>query len=137
MIPGMAPAMRKTRILYHGIHSASKLEPPFSAPGQKRVHAPGNSSDTISLDAPEVQARMADAKIVFIHGWRIRAPESVRRQADTSGNISGQLPRLEQAGRQPVERLRQKAEVVVGVHVRLGDNWKWHGGKYSFPFRIT
>jgi hypothetical protein len=132
-IPGVSPAMRKTRILYHGVHSASKLNHRFPLLGKSVFTLRETSSETISLDAPEVQARMAEAKVVFIHGWRIRAPKSVRRHADVIREYFRPIAALEQAGRHPVERLRQNAEVVVGVHVRLGDNWKWHGGKYFFP----
>jgi hypothetical protein len=32
-----------------------------------------------------------------------------------------------------VERLRQKAEVIVGVHIRHGDYAGWRGGRYFFP----
>jgi hypothetical protein len=133
VIPGVAPALRKSRILYHGVHSASKLNHRFPLLGKSVFTLRETSSETISLDAPEVQARMADAKVVFIHGWRIRAPESVRRHANLIREYFRPIAALEQAGRRPVERLRQKSDVVVGVHVRLGDNWKWHGGKYFFP----
>jgi hypothetical protein len=133
VIPGVAPAIRKTRILYHCVHQASKLNHRLPILGQSVFTLREVSSQTISLDAPEVQSRMADARVVFVHGWRIRAPESVRRQANLIREYFRPVAGLEQAGYQPVERLRQKADVVVGVHVRLGDNWKWHGGKYYFP----
>lgn len=133
VIPGVAPALRQTRLLYHCVHQASKLNHRFPILGQRVFTLREVSSRTISLDTPEVQSRMADAKIVFVHGWRIRAPESVRRQADVIREYFRPIAGLEQASHQPVERLRQKADIVVGVHVRLGDNWKWHGGKYYFP----
>ena len=133
MIPGVATAIRKTRILYHCVHQASKLNHRFPILGKNVFTLREVSSQTISLDAPEVQSRMAEAKVVFVHGWRIRAPESVQRQANVIREYFRPIAELEQASRQPVERLRQNADVVVGVHVRLGDNWKWHGGKYYFP----
>jgi hypothetical protein len=80
-----------------------------------------------------MQSQMADAKIVFVHGWRIRAPESVRRHAGLIREYFRPIAEYEQASRRAVERLRQAADVVVGVHVRLGDNWKWRGGRYYFP----
>jgi hypothetical protein len=133
VVPGLAPVLRQTRILYHGVHQASKLNYRFPILGQSVFTLREISSETISLDAPEVQSRMAGAKVVFIHGWRIRAPESVRRQASLIREYFRPISEYEHASRQAVEPLRQKADVVVGVHVRLGDNWKWHGGKYFFP----
>jgi hypothetical protein len=133
VIPGVAPAIRKTRILYHCVHQASKLNHRFPILGKNLFTLREVSNETIVLDAPEVQARFAGAKVVFVHGWRIRAPESVRRQANLIREYFRPIAEFEQASHQPVERLRQKADVVIGVHVRLGDNWKWHGGKYFFP----
>ena len=133
LIPGVAPALRKTRLLYHCAHQASKLNHRFRLLGRRVLTLREISGQTISLDAPEVQSRMAGAKIVFVHGWRIRAPESVRRQANVIREYFRPIAGLGQASHQPVERLRQNADIVVGVHVRLGDNWKWHGGKFYFP----
>ncbi len=133
VVPGVAPALRRTRLLYHCIHQASKLNHRLPILGRSVFTLREVSSQTISLDAPEVQAQMAGARIVFVHGWRIRAPESVRRQANLIREYFRPVAELEQASHQPVECLRQKADVIIGVHVRLGDNWKWHGGKYYFP----
>ena len=133
VIPGVAPALRKTRILYHGIHQASKLNHRLPILGRRVFTLREVSRETISLDAPEVQSQMADAKVVFIHGWRIRAPESMRRQADRIREYFRPITGLAHASRQPVECLRQKADIVVGVHIRRGDYCKWQGGKYFFP----
>jgi hypothetical protein len=85
------------------------------------------------LDSPEFQEKIRPAKIVFVYGWRFRAPDLVRKHGDKIREYLRPIEKYEQASRQAVERLRQKADVVVGVHVRLGDNWKWKGGKYYFP----
>lgn len=133
LIPGAATAIRKTRFFYHCIHQASKFNHRHPILGRSVFTLREVSSQTIVLDAPEVQFRMADAKIIFVHGWRIRAPESVRRHAGLIREYFRPIAEYEQASRRAVERLRQKADVVVGVHVRLGDNWKWMGGQCYFP----
>ena len=133
VIPGVAPAIRKTRIFYQFIRRASEWNDRFPILGKSVFTLREIPGQTIFLDTPEVQSRMADAKIVFVHGWRIRAPESVRRHADLIREYFRPIAEYEQAARQAVERLRQKADVVVGVHIRLGDNWKWKGGQCYFP----
>ena len=133
VIPGVAPAIRKTRIFYQFIRRASEWNDRFPILGKSVFTLREIPGQTIFLDTPEVQSRMADAKVVFVHGWRIRAPESVRRHADLIREYFRPIAEYEQAARQAVERLRQKADVVVGVHIRLGDNWKWKGGQCYFP----
>lgn len=133
LVPGAAPAIRKTRIFYQMIQCASLWNYHFPILGKRVFTLREISLPTILLDTPEVQARMADARIVFVHGWRIRAPESVQRHAQLIRDYFRPIAEYEHASRRAVEPLRQKADVVVGIHVRLGDNWKWKGGRYYFP----
>jgi hypothetical protein len=133
LVPGVAPAIRKTRIFYQAVRLASQTNDRFPLLGKRVFTLREIPGQTIGLDTPEVQSWMARAGIVFVHGWRIRAPESVRRHADLIRDYFRPIEMFELASRQAVERLRQTADVVVGVHVRLGDNWKWCGGRYYFP----
>ena len=88
---------------------------------------------TILLDTAEVQARMAGAKIVFVHGWAIRAPESVKRHAEKIRDYFRPVAALEDASRRVVGQLRQVAEVIIGIHLRQGDYRTWKQGQYFFP----
>jgi hypothetical protein len=133
LIPGAAPAIRKTRIFYQFIRRASEWNDRFPILGKYVFTLREVSTQTISLDSPEMQSRMADAKIVFVHGWRFRAPESVRRQADKIREYFRPVAGFKDASRQVVERLRQVAEVIIGVHLRQGDYRTWKQGQYFFP----
>lgn len=133
VLPGVAPAIRKTRLLYQMVRHASVLIHRFPNLSRRVCTIRETSIETINLDAPEVQSGIAGARVVFVHGWRIRAPESLRRHAGVIRDYFRPMEPLEHASRQAVDRLRQTAEVVVGIHVRLGDNWKWAGGKFFFP----
>src|ERR1017187_8480902 len=132
VIPGVAPAIRKTRIFYQFIRHASEWNDRFPILGKSVFTLREIPRQTISLDTAEVQSRLADAKIVFVHGWRIRAPESVRRQADKIREYFRPVAGLEDARRQVLERLRQVAEVIIGVHLRQGDYRVWQRGQYFF-----
>ena len=133
VIPGMAPAIRKTRIFYQFIRQASEWNDRFPILGKSVFTLREVSSQTILLDAPAVQSRMAGAKIVFVHGWRIRAPESVKRHAEKIRDYFRPVAGLEAASRQVVGRLRQVAEVIIGVHLRRSDYRTWKQGQYFFP----
>lgn len=132
LIPGAAPAIRKTRIFYHLIHRASGWNDYFPILGKRMFTLREIPRQTILLDDAEVQSRMADAKIVFFHGWRFRAPESVRRQADRIREFFQPISEVGQAVRQSVEFLRQQADIVVGVHIRRTDYRTWREGRFFF-----
>jgi hypothetical protein len=133
LIPGMAPAIRKTRIFYQFIRRASEWNDRFPILGKSVFTLREISQQTILLDTPEVQSRMADAKIVFVHGWRIRAPESVKRHAEKIRAYFRPVEEYERASREAVDRLRKDADLVVGVHIRHGDYRTWKQGRCFFP----
>jgi hypothetical protein len=134
VVPGVAPLIQKTRVFYHLTRAACVLNQRFPIFGSAAVTLlEPDGCQTLFLDSPEFQERIRPAKIVFVYGWRFRAPDLVRKHGDKIREYFRPIAEYEQASRQAVERLRQKADIVVGVHVRLGDNWKWRGGKYYFP----
>ena len=126
-------AIRKTRIFYQFIRRASEWNDRFPILGKSVFTLREIPGQTIFLDTPEVRSPMADAKIVFVHGWRIRAPGSVRWQADKIREYLRPIAGIEAAGWQVMERLRQVAEVIIGVHLRQGDYRTWKQGQYFFP----
>ena len=132
LIPGVAKAIRKTRIFYQIIRHASEWNDHSPILGKRVFTLREIPGQTLLLDAAEVQSRMADAKIVFVHGWRFRAPESVRRQAARIREFFRPISEVGQAVRQSVELLRQQADIVVGVHIRRTDYRAWKKGRFFF-----
>jgi len=135
LVPGAAAAIRKTRIFYQAVRTACRL--------QQRVPVFGKSVVTLTesrrrdfvtpLDGLEVQDKIRDARLVFVYGWRFHAPALVQRHAGKIRAYFRPIDEYELASRQSVERLRANADIVIGVHLRLGDNYKWRGGKFYFP----
>ncbi len=133
-VPGVAGAIRKTRIFYHFVRTASRLNERFPIFGPRVVTMRERAGQgVIRLDGSEFQDQIRHANIIFLYGWIFRAPSYVRRHAEKIRFYFRPIVEYEQASRQAVDRLRQNSDVVVGVHIRLGDNWKWKGGKYYFP----
>jgi hypothetical protein len=134
LIPGLAPALRGTRLLYRCVYAASLLNERLPLLGAAAVTLrEDRSRDMTSLESPELQARIARARTVFVHGWNFRAPGCVQRQA---ARVRAHFLPVEEhalASRHAVDRLRQNAGVVIGVHVRRGDYISWREGRFFFP----
>lgn len=133
-LPGVAGAIRGTRIFYHAVRAASGLNEWLPVCGKKVVtlrELPGR--DVTRLEGPEVQAQIRDAKIVLANGWKLRAPDWVRKHADKIRRYFKPVPELDRASSNAVERLRREAPVVVGVHIRQSDFRVWKGGRFFFP----
>jgi len=133
MLPGAAPVIRTTRIFYHVFRLLSRLNERLRPFGRKVVtlrELPG--LDVTLLDAPEIQARISDATTVFVYDWRFRAPEAVRKHAGVIRAFFRPIEKVEQDVDKTLARLRQRAPVVIGVHIRRGDYRDWQQGRFYF-----
>ena len=132
-IPGVAAAIRKTRIFVHLIRRVSLLNEKLPLFGKRVVtlrERPGHL--IILLETPEVQAQIEGARVVFVYGWVFRAPGAMRRQAEKVRAYFRPIAEYERASAQAVAPLRKDAEVVIGVHVRQEDYRHWRKGTCFF-----
>ncbi len=136
-LPPLTRAIRWSRMFYHTVRAASVLNERWPVFGRRVVTVREQSGLPFELltDA-KIQNRIREAKVVFIYGWHFRAPDCVERHADLIRNFFRPIDEFERSSTEAVERLREGGRVVVGVHLRLGDNWKWKGGKYFFPVKL-
>lgn len=134
VLPGLAPALRGTRLLYRGINAACHLQErfPWLARAAVTLHETPGSHMT-PLESPEVQARFSHARVVFAHGWNFRAPACLQRQATHVRAYFQPVAQHAEASRQAAAQLRRQADVLIGVHVRQGDYRGWKGGRFFFP----
>jgi hypothetical protein len=84
------------------------------------------------LDAPEFGALARSTRILLFEGWTFRTAALERRAPAIRAHFT---PAREKARKVDalVAALRARAEVLVGVHVRLGDYATWSGGRYFWP----
>jgi len=135
VVPGVAAALRKTRICYQIVCYASIWNEHLPIFGKQVVTLREKPrSNVIPLDGPEVQAQIRDARIVFAHGWPFRVPTSwLQRHAGKIRDYFRPIEEYDRASREAVDRLRRDADIVVGVHIRQGDYRTWRWGRYFFP----
>ena len=119
VLPGVAPALRKTRLLYHIVRAAGVLNERFPVLGRRVVTIRERPRQNVTaLEGPEVQEPIAEAKVVFVHGFHFRAPHWLERHAEKIRAYFRPIELHARASRHAVERLRHNADVVVGVHIR-------------------
>jgi hypothetical protein len=132
-VPGFSPLLRKTRILYHAARATSVLQSRWHILGKSAVTIfPAGPGRATELESPEMQAQFRDAQTVFAYGWNFRAERCVKRHTDTIKAYFRPTEENDLASRQAVDRLRERSDVVIGVHMRKGDYAIWKDGKYLF-----
>jgi hypothetical protein len=134
VLPGAAAAIRRTRMFYHAVRAASVLNERFPIFGRKVVtlrEQLGMPFELLTDD--KIQARIREATTVFVYGWHFRAPDCVARQAGVIREYFRPIEEHERSSSHAVDHLRRHSDVVIGVHLRLGDYATWNDGKYFFP----
>jgi hypothetical protein len=131
--PAIAAQIRSARIFCKTVRYASKLNKAVPLFGRKVVtlrEVPGR--DVTFLNYTRVQNQIAAAKIIFVHDWRFRQPDAVQKHAAKIREYFRPSAVIENSSREIIARIRQKADIVVGVHVRRGDYRIWKNGKFFF-----
>jgi hypothetical protein len=134
VVPGVAAALRKTRLLHQLTYQASQLYERWPVCGEAILtlrELPG--SPMTILDGPACQETLRPAKVVVVRGWWLRAPALVKKHGDKIRAYFRPLEPCESAVAAAVEPLHRQADVVIGVHIRQGDYRDWQGGKFFFP----
>jgi hypothetical protein len=132
VVPGAGEIIRGTRLFSHLGRLAAKANEwvPLLAPDTITVReGPGGY---VALDGLEVEASISGARRIFFFGWTFRAPGCMERHAAKIRTYFTPVEKHGMAAREVTDRLRQNADVVVGLHIRGGDYRDWRGGKYSF-----
>jgi hypothetical protein len=134
LVPGVAAALRHSRILFHLNRGACVLNERFPIFGS-RVATMRELPDrrTLLLDDPEYQEKIRPARVVFAYGCWLTNPSLVQKHGEKLRAYFKPVEKFETASRAAIDSLRREAEVVVGVHIRQGDYRVWVGGKFFFP----
>ena len=133
VVPGFAGAIRGTRLFFRVARAWGGLNERFPVFGGRVVTLRQTPDVEITaLDGAEVQKKIDHARIILVNGWNFRVPDLVRRHASKIRTYFQPIKEFERASGEAVERLRQRAEVVIGVHIRRGDYSTWKGGKCFF-----
>ena len=133
-VPGAPKVIAGTRMLYRGVSLVRTINDKFHLLGRRVItlrELPGQR--VTLLEDPEVQSRIRPAKVIFADGWRLRAPDCLPKHAEKIRRYFQPVPKIEQDIRLLIERMRQNAQVIIGVHIRHTDYRRWRGGKYFFP----
>ena len=70
---------------------------------------------------------------VIAKGWKFRAREALWKHREKIRVVFKPTCAIEEDVRLRVDAAREGFDLLVGVHVRLGDYAEWQGGRYFFP----
>ena len=133
-LPGVSGIIKGTRMFYHAGRLARTLQEKFGLFGRNvAVLQEMPRGEVTLLEGPKVRSCIDPAKIILVNGWKLRAPECLQKHADKIRRHFQPIPEIEHDVHLLMQRVRQNADVVIGVHIRHTDYRRWKGGKYFFP----
>jgi hypothetical protein len=89
----------------------------------------------VNLSDPLIKKKLKK-KIVILNGWNIRDRMSFIKYEKDIKRIFSPSRVHEQNISLFITRLREENEILVGVHIRLGDYADWLGGKYFYSLQV-
>ncbi len=75
-------------------------------------------------------------KFIIIAGWRFENSEELKRNRKEICNYFTPIKSLREEIKKTVDKARTGHDLLVGVHIRLGDYLNWNGGKYYYNTTI-
>jgi hypothetical protein len=130
----LAHPLMRTKCGYHVVRHTSHLVE--RVPGLSSlactISEPADGT-VLELDSPAFDEACGQASFIFLRGWLIRASQSVKRHGDEIRRYFRPDEAFRARAETRVHALRQRNDVVVGIHIRQGDYRTWLDGKYFFP----
>lgn len=87
-------------------------------------------NESINLDSTGTS--LAKSNFHFVQGWQYRANQSLQKHADTIRAMFRPLPQYQQKIDLFYQEYLREREMVIGIHVRLGDYRTFESGKYFY-----
>lgn len=84
------------------------------------------------LSSPEFQAAVKGHALLFVSGWRFRDLALFDKHADEIRRFFQPVAAHRENVAALIERCRDGAEVLIGVHIRRGDYKEFSGGRYFY-----
>ncbi len=109
-----------------------KLLAPLSGGLLARARARGAVEIDLTAVMRDVEQR--GARWLLIQGYRIRCPEWVAQEAEAVRRFFMPIDQYRLPAESLVADLRQRGEIVIGVHIRHGDYAQHLGGRYFYSF---
>jgi len=106
----------------------SRLQSP--PPGWQIIpgHEPINSGCVMLEDAVT-----SEAKIILIQGWYVRASQSMKKYESVVKEYFTPLPKYQNNIQNLIQPLREKYDILVGLHIRSGHYHLFRNGAYIYP----
>ncbi len=89
--------------------------------------------DTCDLDGDDFRESLQSGRKILADGWLFRSESLLQKHAKVVRQHFQIQPEHRQNVDQAIAKVRQSADVVVGVHIRHGDYATYLGGKYFYP----
>lgn len=76
---------------------------------------------------------LPESKVILVQGWYVRASQSMKKHEQVVREYFTPLPKYQQNIQNLMQPLREKYDVLVGLHIRSGDYRLLLNGVYIYP----
>jgi hypothetical protein len=123
---------RGRRLLYYFTYYLTRIVVRTRAVGSQIETIVIDWEDKYSLDSAEFVELGKRKRLVLAQGWQFRAKSCFVKHAEQIREFFRPAEAHENKLAEMLKRIRKECDVLIGVHIRLGDYRSFKGGKYFF-----
>lgn len=127
-----SPSLRQRRWLAKSVYLSSRMLAIVGLRSYPLNIIRLKGDEACDLGGDEFAALARDNRHVLAQGWKFRSNELMHKHADAIRSHFQILPEHQTNVDATVAKIRNQADVVVGVHIRHGDYKTFEGGKYFY-----
>ncbi len=120
------------RLIYHLVYYATRLIAKSKFSNRLVETIVLDWEDKCSLDGDEFIDLLKRRRLILAQGWQFRARRYFVKHANEVREFFRPVEAHERKVEELILRVRGQCDVLVGVHIRLGDYSMFKGGKYFF-----
>lgn len=91
-----------------------------------------SENQELVLGTSEFVAFAGQQKVVFLCGWRFHDFDAIIEYGNKVRTFFQPLPQYKAAMAAPINALRSRADIIIGIAIRHGDYRSFQGGRYFF-----
>ena len=133
-VPGAAALIERTRLLQHLVNAFIKVNGflPASIPNTVVADEQAFARQGLEPDDQGLHAMINGVRAAFLKNWYFRCPDLVMRHSLAIRNYLKPVSSIESEAEEIVSRLKGKADLVIGTHIRQCDYKNFRNGRFFY-----
>jgi hypothetical protein len=128
-----SPSRFRRKLAYHSVYLGTRVMTHLRMNRYPAHIIQLRGEQTCDLSGDLFRELATSRRPLLLSGWNFRSRHLVDKHIEAIREHFQIIPEHRQSVDRLIGPLRQKADRLIGIHIRHGDYAQWEGGKYFYP----